>query len=333
MNSPSVSSRFETISKLSLDDIYSQTAQVLGWKVRDPKDNIVHYKAKEILPLLIAFVTVEEFVDRMRQFTFEEDSALKSLEALERRGLIYRIATPLSHLKVSRLSERLVITPLGVCLVATWDLNQSIDENIRLAKETLGDIMNQIQKDEMLSSLSPSRRHLTKEEITLALLVLLTQATSGKRALIVKKSELKKYFLDPVKMICEVVFDDPKVVRDEKRLYDAIRRSGDKLRGLAAKIAFFSKEEVGRATYRLYFQIDEEEHLRLIIAKIVESVAKHCEVKSLKNLVRLVDSCMRYADYLIPVYTLEKISSGAVSLKHLRTVRVLLQNAIGNLGE
>ena len=144
------------------------------------------------------------------------------------------------------------------------------------AKRSLGSAYNSFLVSRVFHYLNQARSNFSKREIVLSLFLLLSQATSPDRAIVLGK-HANGNLLVPLRYIAKVIFtEESNLFLRANTVDNAIRRSTGAT-GLEGKTSmlFFKEEPEDRAGYLLYFDLDDPKRrgaLSFLVKKLFESI-------------------------------------------------------------
>ena len=230
---------------------------------------------------------VTEFIDRIDLFT-EED-------------LLLRIRTQETRLKMSP-DSKLLITPLGILFLHCYYSMESLKVDLKFedvlirANELLGTASNSFAVDRISYYLDQASSPFNKKEIVLTIFLLLSQATSSARAIVLEKPP-NGNLLEPLTYIAKSIFQEEPELFSKVSLVGTIRRSTG-ASGLQGKTSmlFVKSEPEDKTGYWLYFDLarsDKRVSIQIIIDKLLKSIKifeERDDKPYRKRTIRLVDA-------------------------------------------
>jgi len=209
------------------------------------------------------------------------DDFLQKVDLFTKGGLLIKIEMVEKNIQLIP-ETKLLITPLGIAFLLVYYLESKLTEAsleyysiLFQSTQRLGLAYSYFLRERIMDSLKQSRMNLTKNEIVIALLLILAQAVSPDHAIKLKKPA-DGDLLVPLSYIGNYIFGDRnQLFADVTSVDGAIRRTTG-AGALEGKIhPFYKKEDIDKKGYLVFFQIEketEEEILNFIIGQLMKSV-------------------------------------------------------------
>ena len=231
-----------------------------------------------------------------------EESAnivLSTIDLFVEKGLLLKIEVPETDLRLSS-AVRLLITPLGIVFLRCCQETRPIPTNdlkfedvFLSASQFLGSAYNDYIGNRISNFLEKMKATLSKQEVALALFLLVSQAVSRERSVRIGTRPADGELYTSLRLIGESVYGDDIIFLNINAVDGAIRRSTGAISLKAKTLNKYVKEpRKGENGHLLFFDLRDDNDLAFIVNRLFESVKKHekqDEEQYCKRVIELLD--------------------------------------------
>lgn len=225
---------------------------------------------------------------------------LSIVDFFEEKGLLLKIEVPEAGLRL-KSAFRLLITPLGIIFLRCFQEmpptpTKAVDfENIfSTANQFLGTAYNEYICNRTSNYLEKMKAAFSKQEVTIALFLLLSQAVSRERSVKIGKKPANGELFTSLRIIGNKVYGDPTIFSNITDADGAIRRSTGATSLQAKTLSKYVKERCKEeSVHLLFFDLRDNNDLSFIINRLFKSIEKHekqDKEQYRKRVIELIDS-------------------------------------------
>ena len=283
-----------------LEPILNSSKELLGLPISEAPDTRIlqidinemieafDREATKIYSKASQFIDVETIITKyLKHLGLEktEESAniiLSTIDSFIEKGLLVKIEVPETDLRLSS-AFRLLITPLGIFFLRCCQEMSPIPTNglkfedvFLSASQFLGSAYNEYIGNRISMYLEKMKAALSKQEVTLALFLLLSQAVSRERSVKIGKKPADGDLYTSLRLIGNRVYRDATIFSNIMDVDGAIRRSTGAMSLQAKTLNKYVKERCkGESGHLLFFDLRDENDLSFIVNRLFISIEKH----------------------------------------------------------